>query len=369
LQGTPIEWAAGYEFDKSTERRQGGLSLLGEKRAGSLTRDEDNEAQNNDFFVQATAHVSEQISLVGGLRQSNVSFNSKDYIPATGADKDGSGITNFTATSPVLGLTWHANDDLNIYANYGQGFESPTLAEMAYSGKTTGTFVNSFNTDVKAASSKHYEVGAKWVPARNSRVDIALYQIETSDEIVVLFNNSGKVSYQNAPGTSRMGWELAAASQLSDHISTSISASAIDAKYSQAFNSGTTAIPSGNKIPGIPDSSTFAEVAWASEAFTPKTKSPLGTRVALEWQQAGRIFANDLNTESADGRSVFNLSLSHRWAWNEALVTLYGRLNNISDARYVGSVLVNQTATPPQSYEPAMPQNWMAGLSLSVPLR
>jgi len=369
LQGTPIEWAAGYEFDKSSERRQGGVSLLGEKKAGSLTRDEDNEAQNNDFFVQASAHVSEQISLVGGLRQSNVSFNSKDYIPATGADKDGSGSTNFTATSPVLGLTWHANDDLNIYANYGQGFESPTLAEMAYSGKTTGTFVNSFNTDVKAASSKHYEVGAKWVPARNSRVDIALYQIETSDEIVVLFNNSGKVSYQNAPGTSRMGWELAAASQLSDHISTSISASAIDAKYSQAFNSGTTAIPSGNKIPGIPDSSTFAEVAWASEAFTPKTKSPLGTRVALEWQQAGRIFANDLNTESADGRSVFNLSLSHRWAWNEALVTLYGRLNNISDARYVGSVLVNQTATPPQSYEPAMPQNWMAGLSLSVPLR
>ncbi len=364
-QGTPIEWAAGYEFDKSTERRQGGVSLLGEKRAGSLTRDEDNEAQNNDFFVQATAHVSEQISLVGGLRQSNVTFNSSDYYITDGI---GSGTANFSATSPVLGLTWHANDNLNIYANYGQGFESPTLAEMAYSGTTVGTFVNSFNTDVKAASSKHYELGAKWVPTRNTRLDIAVYQIDTSDEIVVLFNNSGKVSYQNAPGTSRIGWELAAASQLSDHFSTSISASAIDAKYSQAFNAGT-AIPSGNKIPGIPDSSTFAEIAWASEAFTPKTKSPLGTRVALEWQQAGRIFANDLNTESADGRSVFNLSLSQRWAWNQSLVTLYGRLNNISDARYVGSVLVNQTATPPQSYEPAMPFNWVVGLSLSIPLR
>ena len=50
-------------------------------------------------------------------------------------------------------------------------------------------------------------------------------------------------------------------------------------------------------------------------------------------------------------------------------MTLYGRLNNISDARYVGSVLVNQTAKTPQSYEPAMPQNWMAGLNLSIPLR
>ena len=367
-QATPIEWAAGYEFDKSSERRQGGASLLGEKRLGSLTRDEDNAAQNNDFFVQATAHVSEQISLVGGVRQSNVTFNSNDYIPATNTDKDGSGTANFSATSPVLGLTWHANAALNIYANYGQGFESPTLAEMAYSGKTTATFVNSFNTDVKAASSKHYEIGAKWVPDRKSRVDLALYQIDTSDEIVVLLSNAGRTSFQNAPGTSRTGWEIAARTQLSEHISANISASAINAKYSQAFNAGT-AIPTGNKIPGIPDSSTFAEIAWSSEAFDAKNKSALGTRMALEWQQAGRIFANDLNTESADGRSVFNLALSQRWAWNHGLVTLYGRLNNLSDARYVGSVLVNQTANPPQSYEPAMPQNWMLGLSLSMPLR
>lgn len=363
-----LTWAAGYEFDKSTERRQGGASLAGEKKPGSLTRDEDNEAQNNDFFLQATAQVSESISLVGGLRQSNVSFNSKDYFPVTSNDKDGSGSASFSATSPVLGVTWHANDTLNVYANYGRGFESPTLAEMAYSGKTAATFVNTFNTDVKAASSKHYEIGAKWLPARHARVDLALYQIDTTDEIVVLLNNSGKTSYQNAPGTTRIGWEIAAHAQVSDHVTANLSASAIDAKYAQAFNAGTP-IPSGNKIPGIPQSSTFAEIAWTSEATTTPSNSALGARLALEWQQAGRIYANDLNTESADGRSVFNLAISQRWAWNEGLITLYARINNMSDARYVGSVLVNQTANPPQSYEPAMPRNWLLGLSLNMPLR
>ena len=364
----PLEVAGGYEFDRSTERRTGGAAAAGEKTAGSLTRDEDNDAQNSDFFIQATAHVSDQISLVGGMRQSNVTFNSKDYIPVTNLDKDGSGTANFSATSPVLGVTWHANDTLNIYANYGQGFESPTLAEMAYSGKT-GSFVNTFNTDVKAANSKHYEIGAKWVPARNSRVDLALYQIDTNDEIVVLSNDSGRNSFQNAPSTSRTGWELAASTQVIEHVTASISTSAIDAKYSQAFASGTKSIPLGSKIPGIPETSTFAEVAWASQTSTPKTKAPLGTRVALEWQQAGRIFVDDLNDKAppTDGRSVFNLSLSQRWAWNEGLVTLYGRVNNLSDTRYVGSVIVNQAAS--QFYEPAMPQNWMVGLSLSVPLR
>ena len=365
-QGIPLELAAGYEFDKSSERRQGGESVQGEKKSGSptpLTRDEDNEAQNNDFFVQATAHVSEQISIVGGIRRSNIAFNSSDkFLSDT---KDGSGSASFSATSPVLGITWHANNNLNLYVNYGKGFESPTLAEMAYSGTTAPVAL--FNPLLNASSSQHYEIGAKWVPLRDARVDLAVYQIDSSDEIVTAASASGQTSFKNAPGTARTGWELAAASHLSEHLSARLSASSIDAKYSQTFKSSTTTIASGNKIPGIPDSSTFAEIAWTSEAFTNKTKAPLGSRVALEWQQAGRIFANDLNTESADGRNVFNVSLSQRWAWNQGLVTAYGRINNVSDVRYVGSVIVNQAAS--QFYEPAMPQNWMLGLSLSMPLR
>jgi len=365
-QGIPLEFAAGYEFDKSSERRQGGESVQGEKKSGSptpLTRDEDNEAQNNDFFVQATAHVSEQISIVGGIRRSNIAFNSSDkFLSDT---KDGSGSASFSATSPVLGITWHAHNNLNLYVNYGKGFESPTLAEMAYSGTTAPVAL--FNPLLNASSSQHYEIGAKWVPLRDARVDLAVYQIDSSDEIVTAASASGQTSFKNAPGTARTGWELAAASQLSEHLSARLSASSIDAKYSQTFKSSTTTIASGNKIPGIPDSSTFAEIVWTSEAFTKKTKAPLGSRVALEWQQAGRIFANDLNTESADGRNVFNVSLSQRWAWNQGLVTAYGRINNVSDVRYVGSVIVNQAAS--QFYEPAMPQNWMLGLSLSMPLR
>ena len=374
-QGIPLELAAGYEFDKSSERRQGGESVLGEKKSGSptpLTRDEDNEAQNNDFFVQATAHVSEQISVLGGVRQSNVAFNSSDkYLADT---KDGSGNASFSATSPVLGVTWHASNNLNLYANYGKGFESPTLAEMAYSGTTAPAAL--FNPLLNASSSQHYEIGAKWIPMRNNRVDFAIYQIDSSDEIVTAASASGQTSYKNAPSTSRTGWELASTSQLSDHISASLSASSIDAKYSQTFKSGTTTIASGNKIPGIPDSSTFAEIAWASEAFTPQAKYLMGTRMALEWQQVGRIYADDLNTDSAEGRNVFNLALSQSWMWNQGRVTLYGRINNISDVRYVGSVIVNQSAInavtkkpDPQFFEPAMPQNWMLGLSLSMPLR
>ena len=360
----PVQYAAGYEFDRSSERRQAGLSPAGTKTVGSLSRDEDNLAENSDVFFQATAQVSEQVAVVGGLRASTVRFVSDDKFTTDGFD--GSGNASYSATNPVLGFTYFANDHLNLYANYGQGFESPTLAEVAYQGGTTPVLAQ-FNPGLKASSSQHYEVGAKWVPQRGSRVDFSVFQIQSTDEIVVAASASGQTSYKNAPGTSRSGFELAGSTLLSPHVGATVSASMLDAQYSQAFTSGTTPIASGNKIPGIPQTSFFTELAWTSAVVQPGAKTAaVGTRLAAELVHSGRIYADDVNTASADGRTVFNLSASQRWAVDRAAVTLYARLNNASDERYVGSVIVNQSSK--QFYEPGLPKNWMLGVSVSAPL-
>jgi iron complex outermembrane receptor protein len=358
LAGTPVEWVTGYEFDRSREYREGGSASNGQK--SSQTRSEDNQAENSDLFVQGSALVSNQVTLAAGLRSSTVRFVSDDYYLSDAAN--GSGDKQYQSTSPVLGMTFHASDSLNLYANYGKGFESPTLAEMAYQGSSP---TGQFNRDLNAASSQHYEVGAKWMPAQNSRVDLAVYQIDTTDELVVLASTGGKTSYKNAPGTSRSGWELSGASQWTPHISVSASAAMIDAQYTQTFTSGTTTVVSGSKLPGIPQTSVFTELAWTSEPST-AGRAPRGLRLAVEMVQAGRIYANDTNTESADGRTVFNLSASQRWGVGKGALTAYARINNLSDERYVGSVIVNQSAS--QFYEPGLPQNWMVGLSLRVPL-
>ena len=237
---------------------------------------------------------------------------------------------------------------------------------MAYQGGTTPVLAQ-FNPGLKASSSQHYEVGAKWVPQRGSRVDFSAFQINSTDEIVVAASASGQTSYKNAPGTSRSGFELAGSTLLSPHVSATVSASMLDAQYSQAFTSSTTPIASGNKIPGIPQTSFFSELAWTSTVVQPGAKTAAaGTRLAAEVVHSGRVYANDQNTASADGRTVFNLSASQRWAVDKAAVTLYARLNNASDERYVGSVIVNQSSQ--QFYEPGLPRNWMLGVSVSAPL-
>jgi iron complex outermembrane receptor protein len=362
--GTPVDWAAGYEFDRSREFRQSGSAALGQK--AKTTRSEDNQSENSDLFVQGSALVSEHVSVATGLRYSTVRFVSDDYYPVSATDLNGSGNVSYQATNPVLGVTWHATDDLNLYANYGKGFETPTLAEMAYKFDSANALVGQFNTTLNAASSQHYELGTKWVPNPSSRVDLAIYQIDTVDEIVVASSGNGKTVYKNAPSTSRTGWELSGSTQLTPHVSLNASASMIEAKYAQTYSSNGTTITSGSKLPGIPQSSMFSELAWTSEAVG--AASHTGLRLGVEMVQAGRIYANDINTESADGHTVFNLSASQRWSLGRGALTAYARVNNVGDEHYVGSVIVNQSSIPGQFYEPGLPQNWTLGLSLNLPI-
>lgn len=364
--GTPVRWVAGYEFDRSREYRQGGAAALGEKT--STTRSEDNQAENSDLFAQATALVAERVSLTGGLRYSTVRFVSDDYYLADG---NGSGNIAYSATSSVLGVTWHVADTLNLYANYGKGFETPTLAEMAYNGAGTPAF----NTTLNAATSRHYEAGAKWAPDARSRLDFTLFQIDTNDEIVVASSTGGNSTYKNAPGTSRAGWELAARQLFSPNWRGTLSASAIDARYTQTFTSGASIVNSGNKMPGIPQHFVFAELLWATQPMDDAHRKPrLGTQAGVEVLSAGRIYVNDTNLDTvagsatkAEGYNVLNLKASHGWSVaGKGVLTAYARLDNVTDQRYVGSVIVNQTNS--QFYEPAPGYNWTLGARLNVPL-
>lgn len=356
--GTPVNWAVGYEFDRSRETRQGGKAALGEKT--STTRNEDNQAENSDLFVQATALVSEKVSMVGGLRYSTVRFSSEDHFLSDG---DGSGATSFTATKPVLGLTYHANDSLNLYANFGQGFETPTLAEVAYSGAGTPAF----NTTVNASDSRHYELGAKWAPNAQSRLDFTLFRINTTDEIVVSSSSGGNSTFKNAPGTTRTGWELAGSTLLGPHVRATLSASGIDAQFSQAYTSSTGNVAAGNKLPGIPQQFLFSELLWSNRAMdTAGKQARLGSRAGVELTHAGKLYANDTNADFADGYTTLNLKASHGWAVGAGNLTAYARIDNLTDRRYVGSVIVNQAAK--QFYEPAPGRTWTLGLNLVLPL-
>jgi iron complex outermembrane receptor protein len=359
IGGRPVALLAGYEFDYSKERRQGGAAALGEKT--TLTRNEDNVAQNSDFFAQATTLATDKLSVITGLRSSNVRFSNADFYA------NGSGSVRYSAVNPVLGLTYHAADTINLYANYGKGLETPTLSEVAYTDSITAKPDARFNTRLNASKNQHYELGAKWLPTPQSRLDFNVYQIISTDEIVVSTSSGGQTAFKNAPGTRRSGVELSGSKLLNSNLRATLAASWIDATFSQAYTSSTGNVTSGNKLPGIPQSFVFSELLWSSQTFVAvKTRTSLGTRAGLELTSTGRMYANDVNSAPVDGYTTLNAKLSQGWAVGSTLLTAYGRIDNLADKRYVGSVIVNQTNN--QFYEPAPGRNWTLGLRLTLPL-
>lgn len=366
-QGT-VDWTAGFDLDRSGERRQGGDTLGGDK-SGALTRDEDNSASNRDAYAQVNWHLDPRVApltLTAGLRHSSVQLANTDHMPAT--DGDGTGSVRYSATNPVLGLTWHAADTLNAYANWGRGFETPTLAEAAYT-VDNGTLIGKFNTGLLASRSQHKEVGLKWTPTPATRLGAAVFHIGTDNEIVTLSSSSGKTAFKNAAATTRQGAELSWSQRWAEQWRSQLSAAWLQATYDAAFTSGSNTVAAGNRLPGIPSQQLFASLQWSQHGFASKHRlGPIGWSSSLDWIARSQLWASDMNDEAsrAPGYSVLNLKVRHRTDLGRAQLDAWVGIDNLSDRRTVGSVIVNQASG--QYFEPGLPRQWMLGLRLVAPL-
>jgi iron complex outermembrane receptor protein len=349
-----LRLVGGIEIDRMHEDRQGFVNDGGVQ--GALKRDERNTVENHDVFAQAAFDFTPALTGTVGLRSSRVRFRSDDHFIVAGNPDDSGGV-DYSATNPVLGLTWRAGATLNLYANVGRGFETPTFTELAYRPVGTG-----LNTDLSASRSRHAEIGAKWKVAEGHRIDTALFDIATRDEIVVDTNAGGRSTFKNAGRTSRKGIELQYLGQLGEAWRTTLSLTSLRARFDEAFVSGSgagaTAIPAGNRLPGTPERSAFAELAWAPKAAWG------GFNTALELVHTGKLFVNDANADAAPASTVVNLRAGFTQTFGAWRLRQLVRLDNAADKTYAGSVIVNEANQ--RFFEPAQPRNWLIALSAQV---
>ena len=123
--------------------------------------------------------------------------------------------------------------ELHGYVSAGKGFETPTQAELAYAPGD----VEGFNFGLKPSESTQYELGLK-AQLNNTRINAAVFQITTEDELVVNKSDQDRTSYLNAGRTLRRGFELGIESQLSEQWSTNIAYTRLQASTSAANTCG-----------------------------------------------------------------------------------------------------------------------------------
>ena len=351
--GQSLRLVGGVDFDQSDEDRKGYLNSAGVQ--GALRRDERNRADNRDAFVQASVEIDPQWTATAGVRSSHVRFRSQDFYIAAG-NGDDSGSLSYSATNPVLGVSWRATPALNLYANVGQGFETPTFTELSYRpAPLTG-----LNTELKASKSRHAELGAKWKVAEGQRIDAALFDIATRDEIVVNSNVGGRSTFKNVGKTSRRGIEFSHVGQWDETLRSTLSVTALRARFEESFvslyDTPATAftIPAGNHLPGTPERNLFAELAWAPRGAWG------GFNAGVEVVRTDKLYVDDRNIDAAPVATVLNVRAAFLQTVGEWQFSQLLRVDNATDRNYAGSVIVNEGNR--RYFEPSMPRNWLIAL-------
>ncbi len=345
----------GYDYDSMRERRRGYVNNNGTQ--ANLKRDELDTVSSEDFYAQLNWSINPKWTVIAGARSSTVRFKVNDYYIATGNPND-SGSVQYSGTNPVLGVTYHLADNVNLYANWGRGMETPTFAEIAYRSGGSGP-----NFGLMAARSRHLEMGAKLRLADNHRIDVAVFSINNDNELSVDTNIGGRSTFKNVGDTRREGVELAYSGRLNPTLSAYAAFTVMDARFLDSFVSNGSSVAAGRKLPGTPPTAAYAELAWR-----PQWDGPLkGFGTALELVHRGRLYVNDANTDSADAVTTFNwrASLQQKvgnWTFREAV-----RIDNIANKTYAGSVIVNEGNS--RFFETAPGRTWMISLSARYDFR
>ena len=348
----PVTLTAGLDYENMSERRKGyenfvmvnGAPQYGEQ--GALRRNERNLMWNVDPYLQTQWQLTDKLSLDAGVRYSSVWFDSNDYYITPG-NGDDSGDASYHKWLPAGSLKYALTDAWNVYLSAGRGFETPTINELSYRSDNQ----SGLNFGLKPSTNDTVEIGSK-TRLGNGLLTAALFQTNTDNEIVVDSSSGGRTSYKNAGKTRRQGMELGLDQQFGESWRLKAAWTWLDATY--RTNVCDDASCNGNRIPGI-----ARNMGYASFGYQPEQ----GWYAGSDIRYMSDIMANDENTAKAPSWTVVGLTTGYKWSHGRMDMDLFGRVDNLFDREYVGSVIVNESNG--RYYEPAPGRNYGIGLNLA----
>ena len=359
----PLNFTAGLAYDSMEDIRSrytySGTGVYTPLLTTSTSnRREKQSAFSVDQYLQASYEPTDRLLVIAGLRHSRVNIKNEDLYFGDCVTRptacDSTGQVTYTNTSPVAGVTFKIIPTLNAYANYGRGFETPTFAETTYSlPASSGAGPN---LSMVPSKSKNYEIGLKAFVTSNTRMNVALFKVDTKNEIVVIDNSGSQNVYDSTANTERKGIEFSLDSRLPYNFNFYQTYTYLDSEFKNSFtNTVGGFVAAGNRLSGVYKNTAYSELSWKYPAFNFSS--------AIENIYYGDVHGYDSNASDrkADAFSIVNLRASLKQSYNNWNFSEFVRADNIFDEKYVGNVRVNNAAT----FEPGAPRNYTVGVTSS----
>ncbi|MBT0664252.1 TonB-dependent receptor [Geobacter pelophilus] len=314
--------------------------------SGSLMQSDDDTVAKWGVYAQESLQPSQSWIVDIGVRFDQVRFDLssdlfQEFDYASGryvANRQQIGVDKaFNYVSPRIGAVYKVNDSLNLYGTIATGFQTPQSSEL------------SDNPNLDPATTINYEVGAKSRFSGGHSIDLSLFYMDVSDEIVQTYLVGGATTYSNAGSTIKKGIELSGKYQALTSLYLGGTYTYSDFSYDsfQEPVQGQLLNRSGNRLPYIP------EHQYNLYAFY---KHPSGFKAKLDTYSWGSYFVDNANSEKYDGYEFLTNLLV---GYEDKHWDITFDVNNLFDKHYAMEV-TKDTAT---RYRPGAPITYFGKIS------
>ena len=320
-------------------------------RGATLLQNKAEGANSVGLFAQEELRIGDTWSFVAGVRMDQLNYRSEDNTtPRLNAEKE------FRAVTPKLGVSLRLTEEHTVYASLGGGVEAPAFNEIDPSPADSLT---SLNPLLDPMLSTTVEAGVKGAMLWNGapvvdalQYDVAFYYLTVRNDLVPF--NGGRW-YFTAGKSHRSGVEasiaLASPLGLSLTATATFSSNVYDEYANDVFGN-----LSGNAVAGLP-----AFFGGARLRYT----SPWKVYVEFGARHNGDYHAEDTNSDDSKvrGVTVVEAGVGGKATIGPLGVEGFLGVDNLTDARYVGSVFINGANN--RFFEPGLPRNTHGRLRLS----
>ncbi|MDR9500221.1 MAG: TonB-dependent receptor [Desulfurivibrionaceae bacterium] len=276
------------------------LSTLSDEK-GDLMETSDEVVNKWGLYLQETLRPGDAWLVDLGVRYDRVTFDFdseifQEYSYATAsfvANRQTINIDEtFERVSPRLGVVYAINSIYSLYGTVSTGFQTPQSSELED------------NPNLTPATTVNYETGMKALFKGGHALDLALFHMQVSDEVIQTLLPGGESSYNNAGETRKNGLEFTGTYQALDGLAIGGTYTYSDFEFDEfsepirvydpvTHTTSTVLLDhSGNQLPYIPEHqySLFA-----------RYRHPQGFKCSVTTSTWGRYYVDAANSETYEG--------------------------------------------------------------------
>ena len=335
--------SVGFEYLDQLDLRSRYDNIQGRK--GQLVYKKDESYRSFGLFLDNILKLKKRHIVKFAIRYDLNLIGFKDYVIKGDAD-----IREYHSISPSIGLKFQILRNFQLFLNFSQNFETPTLYELGNDPQNTNG--RGINNSLEPQNSFPREISFQ-KKLRNAKIKWSFFQTNTLREIIPFELNEipGRTFYRNSGKTSKEGYELQIIGVLVNKLNYTLSYTNSNFRFRDYEVDDKNL--RGNFLPLISRNNFYFEL---------KKIDLFGIDMSINTLIKSRYYADDLNEQVIPGYKKVNFMLSKKLKNTKYDFFINFNIDNVLADEFYDNIRTNAWAG--RYFEPAYGRYFSLGLEL-----